>query len=248
MPQPTVILPGYLAGAADYQPLQQSLQDLGYPTVTVPLRWQDWLPTIGGRSVAPILRQLDATVQQVRQQFDGWDINLIGHSAGGWLARIYLGEKPYDIHARIPAGARQADPPLGDDSDSVWSAHKFVTTLVTLGTPHTSQERWTLKNLNFVNQTYPGAFHTDVRYVCVAGQSVQGQRWGGGWQGWLAQSSYQLTCGTGGCWGDGITPIAAAHLDGAQNIVVAGAGHSPKRDRPWYGSPQFIAEWSQYLS
>lgn len=241
MPRPTVILPGYLAGAANYQPLQQSLQDLGYPTVTVPLRWQDWLPTVGGRSVAPILRQLDATVQQVRQQFGGSDINLVGHSAGGWLARIYLGEQPYDIH---PGD----QPPPGDNSNSVWSAHTFVTTLVTLGTPHTSQERWTLKNLNFVNQTYPGAFHADVHYICVAGKSVQGQRWGGGWRGWLAQSSYQLTCGTGDGWGDGITPIAAAHLDGAQNIIVEGVGHSPKPDRPWYGSPQCLTQWSQYLA
>lgn len=244
MPRPTVILPGYLAGAADYQELQQSLQDLGYPTVIVPLRWQDWLPTVGGRSIAPILRQLDATVQQVRRTFDSREINLIGHSAGGWLARIYLGETPYDIHS-----VDQAPNPDGEASlDCVWSAHKFVTTLVTLGTPHISQERWTLKNLNFVNQTYPGAFHPQVRYVCVAGKTIQGQRWGGKWRGWLAHSSYRLTCGTGICWGDGITPIAAAHLEGAHNLVIEGAGHSPTRDRAWYGSPQFIQQWSSYLA
>ncbi len=234
MPLPTVILPGYLAGATDYQALQYALQEQGYPTLIVPLRWQDWLPTVGGRSVAPILRQLDDTVHQAMQQFGASSINLIGHSAGGWVARIYLGTKPYAIHAV-------------DDAQTVWSAHTYVTTLVTLGTPHASQERWTLKNLNFVNHTYPGAFHADVHYVCVAGRAVYGQRWGSGWAGWLAYSSYQLTGGTGTTWGDGITPIAAAHLDGADNLTIEGARHSP-RSGLWYGSPSCITQWSHTLA
>ncbi len=246
MPLPTVILPGYLAGAPGYQPLQQALQARGYPAVVVPLKWQDWLQTVGGRSVTPILRQVDATVQQAMQQFGASRVNLVGHSAGGWLARIYLGDQPYDIHAV-------------DHGNAAWAAHRFVATLVTLGTPHTSQERWTRKNLDFVNQTYPGAFYPDVHYVCVAGKAIYGQRWRLG--GWLAYSSYELTCGTGDCWGDGITPIAAAHLApgnaGAnaqlKNLILEGVQHSPKggllvrSSRPWYGSPQFIPQWSSYL-
>jgi len=65
MPLPTVILPGYFAGALEYRCLEQSLQELGFPCVTVPLRQRDWFPTVGGRSMVPILRQLDKTVKQV---------------------------------------------------------------------------------------------------------------------------------------------------------------------------------------
>jgi pimeloyl-ACP methyl ester carboxylesterase len=176
--------------------------------------------------VTPILRQLDVTVQQALQQHGSSQINLIAHSAGGWLSRIYLGDIPYCVHP-------------SDTDASVWAAHASVATLVTLGTPHVSLERWTRKNLDFVNLTYPGAFYPDVRYVCVAGKAIYGNPW----KSWLAHSSYTLTCGEGNCWGDGITPIAAAHLKGAKNLVLEGAYHSPRRDRIWYGSAELLDRW-----
>jgi triacylglycerol esterase/lipase EstA (alpha/beta hydrolase family) len=232
MALPTVILPGYLAGAIEYKTLEQTLNQLNIPTVTVPIRWQDWVPTIGGRSVTPILRKIDATVQQLRQETGSSKVNLLGHSAGGWLARIYLGEKPYCIHPQ-------------DTAECVWQAYPYVHTLVTLGTPHTSLERWTRKNLDFVNQTYPGAFYLNqVKYVCVAGKAIFGKRQPGSW---LAYSSYKMTCGRGDCWGDGITPIAAAHLTGAENLIIDGATHAPKSGKRWYGSPGLLEQWVSYL-
>lgn len=227
---PTVILPGYLEGAIAYRQLEQSLQQMGLPTVTVPLRRRDWFPTLGGRPITPILQLLDRTVKQVLQQYNVSQINLIGHSAGGWISRIYLGEKPY-------LGRGEVKP-------SIWSAHPQVSTLITLGTPHISQERWTRWNLDFVNNNYPGAFYPNVRYVCVAGKSIFGERRRGSW---LAYSSYRLTCGQGNCWGDGITPITAAHLAEAENLVVEGVKHSPKAAGLWYGAPHIIPSWVSYL-
>jgi hypothetical protein len=123
------------------------------------------------------------------------------------ISRIYLGEEPYTIHGDVLKGA------------GLWNAHPFVRTLITLGTPHVSVERWTRKNLDFVKIYYAGAFHPQVRYVCVAGKSVFGKR---GFGTWLAYKSYELTVGKGETWGDGITPIEAAHLDGAENLVLEG--------------------------
>lgn len=225
---PTVILPGYLESAIAYRQLAQSLQQMGFPTAVVPLRRRDWFPTLGGRPVTPILQQLDLTVKQVLQQYNASQVNLIGHSAGGWISRIYLGEKPY-------LGRGEIKP-------SLWSAHYLVANLVTLGTPHVSQERWTRWNLDFVNHNYPGAFYPNVRYICVAGKSIFGEPR----RSWLAYSSYRLTCGQGNCWGDGITPITAAHLEGAENLVVEGVKHSPKAET-WYGSPQILPSWVSYL-
>jgi hypothetical protein len=48
-PLPTVILPGYLAGASEYEPLRRELEKRGYPARVVPLRVASWLPTLGGR-------------------------------------------------------------------------------------------------------------------------------------------------------------------------------------------------------
>ncbi|MDJ0735214.1 MAG: triacylglycerol lipase [Nostocaceae cyanobacterium] len=230
MPLPTVILPGYLEGAIAYRQLEQCLQTMGFPTVTVPLRRRDWIPTLGGRPVTPILMQLERTVKDVLQQYQTSQINLIGHSAGGWISRIYLGDIPYSG--------------VGKAKASVWLAHPHVATLITLGTPHTSQERWTRWNLDFVNNNYPGAFYDKVRYVCVAGKTIFGEkRWGS----YIAYSSYQLTCGQGDTWGDGITPIAAAHLQGAENLVIEGVKHSPKSPGIWYGSPEIVTNWVKYL-
>ncbi|HEY9812548.1 MAG TPA: lipase [Candidatus Sericytochromatia bacterium] len=230
---PTVILPGYLEGAIAYRSLEQSLEQLGSPTVTVPLRSRDWFPTVGGRSMIPILRQLDQTVKQVMQKYNASQINLIGHSAGGWISRIYIGEQPYCIHGDVTEDA------------GLWHAHPNIATLVTLGTPHISGERWTRKNLDFVKLNYPGAFYPNLRYVCVAGKSIFGARRRGSW---LAYSSYKLTCGRGDTWGDGITPIEAAHLDGAINLTIEGVKHSPKSPGTWYGSPDAMKAWASYLA
>lgn len=229
---PTVILPGYLESAIAYFPLQQFLQQQGFPTTTVPLRRRDWLPTVGGRSMIPILRQLDAVVQETLAKYRTSQINLIGHSAGGWISRIYMGEKPYVIHGDVREDAK------------LWSAQPYIASLTTLGTPHASLERWTRKNLDFVNQSYPGAFYASTNYICVAGKSVYGQRKRGSW---LAYSSYKLTCGKGNTWGDGITPIAAAHLEGANNLIIEGVKHSPRSPGIWYGSPTVAPQWVKYL-
>jgi pimeloyl-ACP methyl ester carboxylesterase len=219
---PNIILPGYLAGSSDYIELAETLRSQGLPAIVVPLQWWEWLPTVGGRSIAPILEKLDQTVQQVRSESGAAQVNIIAHSAGGWLARIYLGDRPY--YHRI------------------WNARDRVAKLVTLGTPQRSLEPWTRKNLGFVNDAYPDAFYDDVKYICVAGRSVYGKRFSK----WIAYSSYELTCGTGSTWGDGITPIEAAHLKGAENLVYEGVNHSPKAGT-WYGSPTIVTLWAKYL-
>ena len=230
MSLPTVILPGFFERAEAYHSLEKSLQNLGFPTITVPLIRRDWIATVGGRPVTPILQKLDHTVKQVLGQKNVSQINLIGHSAGGWISRIYLGEVAYG---------------KGNPNLLTWKGHPKVATLITLGTPHTSLERWTRWNLDFVNSNYPGAFYKQVRYVCVAGKTIFGKRRFGNW---LAHSSYKLTCGKGNTWGDGITPIEAAHLEGAKNLLIEGAMHSPRSSKPWYGSSTFLPMWTNYLA
>lgn len=230
--RPTVILPGYFAPATDYQALEFALNQRDIPTTTVPLRKRDWIPTLGGRSMVPILRKIDQTVAGMREQHGVDKVNLIGHSAGGWIARIYLGDCPYDIHGDVSG------------LDAIWRARDRVTTLITLGTPHISQERWTKRNLDFVGDNYPGAFYPEINYICVAGKAIYGrQRLGS----WIAYNSYKLTCNEGNCWGDGITPIAAAHLPGATNLTLEGIFHSPNSPGAWYGSPEAAEAWIPYL-
>ncbi|MBD2188040.1 esterase/lipase family protein [Pseudanabaena mucicola] len=221
---PNIILAGYLAGAADYLPIAKILQAQNLSATVVPLKWWDWVPTLGGRSIAPILEKLDQTVNQELARTGASKVNIIAHSAGGWLSRIYLGDQPY--------------------YDKVWNARSKVVKLVCLGTPQRSLEPWAVRNLGFVNDHYPHAFYADIEYICIAGKSVQGAK--SSPQKWLAYSSYELTTGQGDAWGDGIIPIEAAYLDGATNIAIDGVYHSPRSGK-WYGSADAIAIWSQYL-
>ena len=229
---PTVILPGYLAGADEYGELVKNLESLTDSSITmVPLKRKDWYVTLGGRPVTPILQALKETISAVLSQSQSDQINLIGHSAGGWISRVYLGNEPY----------------CGDR----WNGLPQVAGLITLGTPHLSQERWTKRNLDFVNDTYPGAFHDEVKYTCVAGKSIFGKKtWKLG--DWFTHQSYTLTCGQGDCWGDGVTPIQAAHLEGANNVTFDHVKHSPQaknrnQDHLWYGSEPIVKEWASHL-
>lgn len=232
---PVVILPGYLAGASEYEPLRQELEACGYAARVVPLQVRSWFPTLGGRPVTPILWALRETIQKTCAEFGVDRVNLVAHSAGGWIARIYLGSVPY--------------------GGQVWQGREQVAALISLGSPHTSRERWTKRNLDFVNTHYPGAFWPEVKYVCVAGRVIQGQRLSLGslWRqehylAWLAYNSYWLTAGQGELWGDGITPIEAAHLQGAVNLTLPNCYHSGRGGRRWYGSPEVVETWAQYLA
>lgn len=231
---PCVILPGYLAAASEYLLLKEQLEARGRPTRIVPLRVRSWFPTLGGRSVAPILQQLQATIATLRAEQEVEKINLIAHSAGGWIARIFLGDVPY--------------------FDKSWSGRHQIATLITLGTPHTSWERWTRRNLDFVNSHYPGAFWPEIKYVCVAGTAIPGRNLPWTALGtaearstWLAYNSYRQTLGEGESAGDGITPVAAAHLEGAVNMTLGQVYHSPRGGRRWYGSPDVLPHWLPYL-
>jgi triacylglycerol esterase/lipase EstA (alpha/beta hydrolase family) len=226
---PTVILPGYFEEASAYRTLQAELEAMGSKTEIVPLRKLDWFPTVGGRSMVPILEQLEATIARIGSE----KINLVGHSAGGWIARIYLGDVPYNIHGQVKTTAK------------LWGNRDRVATLVTLGTPHVTREKWAIRNLDFVNDNYPGAFHPEVKYICVAGKSVYGARKPGQW---LAFSSYRLTVGEGSTWGDGITPIAAAHLEGAENVILENVSHAPRSTGLWYGSPTIVPSWANLMA
>lgn len=88
----------------------------------VPLAVRDWLPTVfQGESFAFYLDALDAALSRLHAS-SKLPVSLVGHSAGGWLARILLGSQPYQ--------------------GCVYGRCDRVRSLVTLGTPHLSIEAY----------------------------------------------------------------------------------------------------------
>lgn len=112
------------------------------------------------------------------------------------------------------------------------------------------QDKLTKRNMDFVNTHYPGTVEKEVgvQYVCVAGKAIRGvSKYGGIWKVLIAPcrhlrpafsatpantrldlqdfvyQSYELCCGTGDVWGDGVTPVECAiALEGADHIVLEG--------------------------
>lgn len=227
--RPLVLIGGYLTGPGDFVELAAALEQprYGYRVFVAPIgraRWaltRDW-------DFRPVLEILSATVAQAREACGAEQVDILAHSVGGTVARMYLGEEPY----------------LG----RVYGGWRHVQNLVMLGTPHHSQEYWTRQSVGFVNNTYPGAFHSSVRYVSVVGRAVQGDPKGSFLQR-MARKSYMLVSGQihGQAWGDGITTLHCAALPGAEYLVVDGVSHSPLHGRPWYGEPAGLARWGRVL-
>lgn len=285
-----VIVPGWLSDSSQYHAMASYLRSKGFTTLIAPLKWYNWIPSLGGRSVRPILDRIDATIacamnrneedesssdyeqsqygenafQYTFSDFLKEFVNpkngalphlypfkmgkevtssdkspskviLVAHSAGGWICRILLGGKvPYD--------------------GQTYAASQKVRALVTLGTPHVCTDKLTKRNMDFVNKNYPGAAEAEqgVDYFCIAGKFAKGEaQFGGLWKD-FAWQSYELCCGKGDVWGDGVIPLdCAIGLEGAQHIILEGVEHFPsvreEEQRRWYGSPEIVDKWLPLL-
>jgi len=58
-----------------------------------------------------------------------------------------------------------------------------------------------------------------------------------------AYETYEQIGGDGNAWGDGLIPVQAALLSGAQPIVLEGVSHFTGFGVPWYGSREVIPLW-----
>jgi hypothetical protein len=79
--------------------------------------------------------------------------------------------------------------------------------IASLHTPrHSLQTRGIL---TWVNDAAPGAYHSDVQYVTVAGRFIQGAplMGPGSWQQRVVGAGYKQVCGDATAWGDGVVPV-----------------------------------------
>ncbi|GAB2227503.1 hypothetical protein Droror1_Dr00009325 [Drosera rotundifolia] len=279
--RPAVILPGLGNNTSDYDKLKLTLaEEYGVPTVVAKVSRVDWFRNAAGMldpdywkgTLRPrpvldwYLNRIDEAVQHAKELAQGKTLSLIGHSAGGWLARVYMEE----------------------------FGMSDISLLLTLGTPHTPPPKGlagvidqTRGLLDYVeNYCAKAVFSPNIRYVCIAGRYIEGARiignsnedfdyiassgkdqavagaTSGGDVAMSMPSSptlrarfigqgYKQVCGRADVWGDGVVPEVSAHLEGAINLSFDGVYHSPVGSddvsRPWYGSPTVVAQWVDYL-
>ncbi|CAN6703784.1 unnamed protein product [Malus baccata var. baccata] len=168
--RPAVLLPGLGNNSTDYQKLELTLRGYGVSTVVAKVSRIDWLRNAAGLvdpnywrgtlSPRPVLdwylKRVDEAVQEAKELSQGGTLSLVGHSAGGWLARLYMEEFGF--------------------SD--------ISLLLTLGTPHQPPPKGmsgvidqTRGLLDYVNKHCSKAVYTpELKYVCIAGRYIQGAR------------------------------------------------------------------------
>ncbi|KAK4372259.1 hypothetical protein RND71_007643 [Anisodus tanguticus] len=279
--RPAVILPGLGNNTNDYEKLALILKDYGVPSAIAKVSRIDWLRNAAGlfdsnywrgtlhpRPVLDwYLKRIDEAVSEAKELTQGGNgtLSFIGHSAGGWLARVYLQE-------------------FGSSDISL---------LLTLGTPHLPPPKGlpgvidqTRGLLYHVEENCAKAVYSpELRYVCIAGRYIQGSRFLDSSSTYSSESvasvdqpmsevaaasntnaetqtastfrarfvgqGYKQVCGQADVWGDGVVPEVSAHLKGALNVTLDGVYHSPvgsdDATRPWYGSPAVVEQWIRHL-
>lgn len=221
---PIIIIGGWLSSPQDYLGLAHTLSrpPYGYIVYVTDINRREWF-RLRDPDFRPVLETLARTVETVLRETGAEYVHLIGHSAGGRISRVYLGDQPY--------------------YGIVYNGHRYVASLTTLGTPHFTWEVYVRQFGQFVNDTYPGAYHAHIAYRSVAGQSVQGRRLGRPEE-MFAYRSYELVTGNGNKIGDGVTPTSSCYLPDAENIILPGVRHAPyNAPQHWYGAPCVIDQW-----
>jgi pimeloyl-ACP methyl ester carboxylesterase len=218
-----IIIGGYNSLWPAYLGMARDLEDLtGLRAIGVPLMPWHWWMAGRARDASNILRKVSRTVDWARRRLDARRFVLVGHSAGGLIGRIYLGDQP--AWGRTYTGVQHTD------------------SLITLGSPHcnntASQNGWFLTDM--ANHLVPGAPFADrVQYRAVAGCYLQGSR-EGSYRQRRAHHLYTYFTGQGDTWGDGIVPVDCALLEGAEALVLDGVAHSRRIGREWYGGDRAL--------
>ena len=210
-----------------YRSLARILTDLsGSEVHVVPITPFDW--ALGYlRGYGQLAFEVASTVDSALFESDSKKAVLVGYSAGGILARAYLG-------GPSPYGGRR------------YSGHRRVSHLITLGTPHNVPNKGILASIAEVNELFPGALHPDIRYLCVAGDVVDGASSD------RIRRHYERFVGDGRVGGDGKVPLPSALLPGAESLVLDGVYHGRLiggAGGGWYGSNRETVErwWPEEL-
>jgi hypothetical protein len=224
-PAPTLILGGFLITPEAYAGMAVAIEAAtGQPVAVVPASRGDWLLTSWTLGWTRLLDRGQALLRHLAAASPTGQVNLVGHSSGGVMLRLLLGDEPF--------GGR------------VYGQRKLVQCLVTLGSPHQAIRATALRQL--VDQRYPGAFFPDdLTYLAVAGNIEPDQLRPRARR--LTARSYSAINPDPSSPGDGLVPLSSALLAGAEPLVLEGVGHGGWFAERWYGSADVLPRWVPWL-
>ncbi len=228
MLEPIVIVGGFLSQTSDYRSWAAKLQAPPYNRKVFIARIDrgQWVATRDD-TFRPQIAAIAAIVEQARRETGSERVWLVCHSAGGRVARLWMGDKPY--------------------GGSTCGGNKYVSGLICLGSPYTTKEPWAQRSSTFANLNYPGAFYPDIKYVSAIGKAVFGRPNGTVTERLAFQSYKTLDPLNAQKWGDGVITLDSALVPNAENLIIDGIHHVGLLGRPGYSDSRAMSSWAKAL-
>ena len=182
---------------------------------------REWLKTNSIQGWSNILNKVQESVQIAIKEDDSKKVDLIGHSSGGIILRLYLTNELFN--------------------NKTYDGKLFTKQLITLGSPHQALRATTLRK--YVDENYPGKFFKNINYISVGGTVDINSKEASLFTKIFAKNSYKSISGKKNELGDGLVPLSSSILKGSQEIIIPSTFHSRIFGDNWYGSPKIIKEW-----
>ena len=181
----------------------------------------DWFRSNSAEGWTNILYKVNEIAALALKETKAKKIDLIGHSSGGVMLRLFLSDQPFN--------------------DEKYNGNSICKNLITLGSPHQAIKATALRQ--FVDDKYPGNFFKNINYVSVGGDVEIRSKKTSLVTKLIARGSYKSISGDKNAIGDGLVPLSSSLLKGSQKIILSETVHGGLFGNDWYGNPSKVKEW-----
>ena len=182
---------------------------------------RDWLKSNSANGWINILNKVNDKVALALKENKAKKIDLIGHSSGGIMLRLYLSDEPF--------------------KDVIYDGKSNTRNLITLGSPHQAIKATALRK--FVDEKYPGNFFKNINYISIGGKIEINTKQTSILTKLIARDSYKSISGDKNAKGDGLVPLSSSLLINSQQIILPETVHGGIFGKNWYGSSSKVQEW-----
>ena len=219
---PIIILGGFLITSDSYNPAKNTIENIsGRKVYVVDITRGDWFKSNSAEGWINILNKVKDKVAFALKETKAKKIDLIGHSSGGIMLRLYLSSEPFN--------------------NVIYDGKSTTRNLITLGSPHQAVKATKLRR--FVDEKYPGNFFKNINYVSIGGQVEINSKQTSILTKLIARNSYKSISGDRNESGDGLVPLSSSLLQNSQQIILPETVHGGIFGNNWYGSNSKVKEW-----